>query len=362
MNLKLLSILLGVSVITIFIPAAFAGIASIETICQERTTVECDEATSITNPGTLVQLKADFGIPPCIDPTDCEAIETVAQIFTVPLFPPPPVTVPPTPPITNGDMTFRALRDSGVFGYEFFACNLTSVFGEDAVADKEAWAVACLSDPNLLRIFVNAATFHDPTTGDTKTFSICASGCDVAPGDNLIFGIVPNNSVDNFLASPGDFYNDDGSPVLSPTSNRAPLFIFENANPGENDQVLGFLFTPLAPPDSKGLTLFTFEDLTRAAGVGPFPQSDEDFTDLGFGLDVALDESCPMPPFTSVEDCLCKKFKQLEFCPLGGEFLEIDSSALLLAGLQTSAIWILPIVLAGAGTGLGIAAFKLRRK
>jgi len=41
---------------------------------------------------------------------------------------------------------------------------------------------------------------------------------------------------------------------------------------------------------------------------------------------------------------------------------EIDSSALLLAGLQTSAVWILPIVLAGAGTGLGIAAFHLRRK
>jgi len=46
--------------------------------------------------------------------------------------------------------------------------------------------------------------------------------------------------------------------------------------------------------------------------------------------------------------------------PVGGEFLSIDSTALLLAGLQTSAIWMLP-VLAGAA-GAGIAAFKLRRK
>jgi len=46
--------------------------------------------------------------------------------------------------------------------------------------------------------------------------------------------------------------------------------------------------------------------------------------------------------------------------PVGGEFLPIDSTALLLAGLQTSAIWMLP-VLAGAA-GAGIAAFKLRRK
>jgi len=45
---------------------------------------------------------------------------------------------------------------------------------------------------------------------------------------------------------------------------------------------------------------------------------------------------------------------------VGGELLSIDSTALVLAGLQSSAIWMLP-VLAGAA-GAGIAAFKLRRK
>jgi len=50
----------------------------------------------------------------------------------------------------------------------------------------------------------------------------------------------------------------------------------------------------------------------------------------------------------------------IETGPVGGEFLSIDSTALVLAGLQTSAIWMLP-VLAGAA-GVGIAAFKLRRK
>ena len=45
---------------------------------------------------------------------------------------------------------------------------------------------------------------------------------------------------------------------------------------------------------------------------------------------------------------------------VGGELLPIDSTALMLAGLQSSAIWMLP-VLAGAA-GLGFAAFKLRRK
>jgi len=45
---------------------------------------------------------------------------------------------------------------------------------------------------------------------------------------------------------------------------------------------------------------------------------------------------------------------------VGGEFLPIDSTALVLAGLQTSAIWMLPILVGAAGAGF--AAFKLRRK
>jgi len=57
---------------------------------------------------------------------------------------------------------------------------------------------------------------------------------------------------------------------------------------------------------------------------------------------------------------LCIVFPNDPSCKVGGEFLPIDSTALLLAGLQTSAIWMLP-VLAGAA-GAGFAAFKLRRK
>jgi len=45
---------------------------------------------------------------------------------------------------------------------------------------------------------------------------------------------------------------------------------------------------------------------------------------------------------------------------VGGEFLPIDSTALMLAELQTNAIWMLP-VLAGA-VGTGFAAFKLRKR
>jgi len=96
-------------------------------------------------------------------------------------------------------------------------------------------------------------------------------------------------------------------------------------------------------PDPVICTIFMFEDLTRAG------LSDEDFTDIAFLVDAE---------FEAVDPCTLPN-PPIPLC-LGGEFLEVDSSALLLAGLQTSAVWILPIVIAGVGAG--IAAFQLRRK
>jgi len=44
--------------------------------------------------------------------------------------------------------------------------------------------------------------------------------------------------------------------------------------------------------------------------------------------------------------------------PVGGELLQIENTALLLAGFQTNLAWIVPVLLAGAG----FAAFKLRKR
>jgi len=46
---------------------------------------------------------------------------------------------------------------------------------------------------------------------------------------------------------------------------------------------------------------------------------------------------------------------------VGGELLPIDSTALVLAGLQTSAIWMLPILAGVAGSAFGILYIKSRR-
>ena len=46
---------------------------------------------------------------------------------------------------------------------------------------------------------------------------------------------------------------------------------------------------------------------------------------------------------------------------VGGEFSPIDSTALLLAGLQTSAIWMLPVLAGVAGSAFGVLYIKSRR-
>ena len=48
--------------------------------------------------------------------------------------------------------------------------------------------------------------------------------------------------------------------------------------------------------------------------------------------------------------------------PVGGEILPINTSALLLAGLTTNALWILPALAVAAGAGIVVLKFQLNRK
>ena len=60
-----------------------------------------------------------------------------------------------------------------------------------------------------------------------------------------------------------------------------------------------------------------------------------------------------------------RQVADLDFLPcpvkVGGELLPIDSTALVLAGLQTSAIWMLPVLAGVAGSAFGILYIKSRR-
>jgi len=204
------------------------------------------------------------------------------------------------------DLTYTFERDTGSFFFSFGFCDASTVIGIDPITDKQAWATACLA----------AATevFDDNSVnvGATSMHTVSA-------GTELIFYVIPNNALAVFNANPGSFYQ-------SPTPNnflRAPLFSVSNANPGEFDQMLSFV--------GGGVTLFTFEDLTRAGA------SDQDFTDIAFSIDVEL-----MPMMEKI---------------IGGEIIPIESTSLILAGAQSFS-WMIPVVLSVLGIGLFVVSRK----
>ena len=54
---------------------------------------------------------------------------------------------------------------------------------------------------------------------------------------------------------------------------------------------------------------------------------------------------------TGVADAIIDIITDPDFCVIGGDMLQIDSTALLLAGLQGSVIWMLPVLAGAAGVG-----------
>jgi len=60
-----------------------------------------------------------------------------------------------------------------------------------------------------------------------------------------------------------------------------------------------------------------------------------------------------------------REVADLDFLPcpvVGGEFLPIDSTALMLAGLQSSAIWMLPVLAGAAGVGAFYIKTRMNKK
>ena len=113
----------------------------------------------------------------------------------------------------------------------------------------------------------------------------------VLAGTELGFFIVPNDTFANFLSAPATYYDppaNTGDDIFA--NKRSPLFSVADANPGEFDQLLSFI--------GNGVTLFTFEDLTR----NPGGNTDNSFTDLAFTIDAELEPVVNDPPDCSDGD------------------------------------------------------------
>ncbi len=333
---------MGIVIISISLQPTFADIFTTDDIiCIPPSGPGCDD--TIIDPNDVID---NILIPLGMNPATSE---NLAQIFLTPQDPNNP-NLPPQ------SVTFTYIRDTGIFEFSFGICPVSAVTA-NAATQPQLFAEQCLGAAT--EIFDDTGAVPSTDNNSIPPFSLAtllsgdkfvfdANSNPLAPGVPSYFYLLPDNNLSFFLANPNDFYPSK----TSPNSERAPLFSFADANPGSCtdannqptfgcDQMLFFVGSCDVQPDLV-CSAFFFEDLTRD-GV-----SDEDFTDLVFLVDSIFAEipicELPNPP----QECL------------GGEFLPIDSSALLLAGLQTSAAWILPIVIAGAGAG--IAVFQLRRK
>ena len=79
-----------------------------------------------------------------------------------------------------------------------------------------------------------------------------------------------------------------------------------------------------------------------------------------FGFRVASQDDLSAPGiFMEINEF---KGPSLLDCAVGGEFLPIDSTALVLAGLQTSAIWMLPVLAGVAGAGFYLIKFRTNKE
>lgn len=170
------------------------------------------------------------------------------------------------------DITFTYISDTGSFTYFFGFCLaddlpaglLASVTADGATSDQQRdFAKACVRD-NGKQIFQDSET---PESVTNRTFT-------VQGGSEVIFYLEPNGN--GFSAAADDAAADD----FWAGSARKPLFSVSGANPGELDQLV--LFT------DGDVTLFGWEDKTRNG------ESDADFSDLVFTVDVVLDEMFPV--------------------------------------------------------------------
>jgi len=179
---------------------------------------------------------------------DDPSFETTATTFAV----------PGSSGTTNLTFTFRLDLGSFLFTFGYYPLSAVSA---DPVTDKVTYAMQAISAGTVI---------FDDRLVDPVTVS---SPFPLPAGTNLGFFLIPNDTVANFLADPQSYYD---PPANTDGNKRAPLFSVSNANPGELDQLLSFA--------GNGITLFTWEDLTRIPGG----DTDNSFTDLAFTVDAEL--------------------------------------------------------------------------
>lgn len=180
------------------------------------------------------------------------ASENAATSFIVPGAASDPVNI-----------SFNFRYDTGSFLFNFGFSRVSGI-GFNPVSQREQWATEALSPSRATLVFQDAT--QDPIV-TSPSFTLNG-------GDELVFWIVPDNSLANFQADPASFYADSTGLGSGNTNLRSPLFSLTDANPGQFDQMFSFA--------ANGVTMFAFEDLVRTG------DSDQNYADLMFTVDTEI--------------------------------------------------------------------------
>jgi hypothetical protein len=211
--------------------------------------------------------------------------------------------------------------------------------------------------------------------GNTGIFSITVNLFPQHGAGQLQFDVTCEDSNLSGVTSGPPIFLDPSGTVIDACTNQpiqgATVTLFDNiGNPGneatqESDETAS---PPIMDPQINPQT--TPADGTYAWLVLPSPDSNGDgFNDIpqilwkvqasapGYVTQSApVGNGFPIPPEVVGLDFF---LDPVNACPdiIGGEIIPIESTALLLAGAQTSAFWILPIIL----VGVGLVAFRKMR-
>jgi len=129
--------------------------------------------------------------------------------------------------------------------------------------------------------------------------------------------------------------------MTAPAFGQTPDLAVDEAS-REAQDVSGQVFDPVCPDDCEALAL------ERVFEVDPFCK------------EVFFDGLCELELEQFTAECLATAEENL--CnAVAGELLSVDSSALMIGGLSSSAVWMIPAVAGIAGAGLYLIKFRMNR-
>jgi len=169
------------------------------------------------------------------------------------------------------------------------------------------------------------------------------SGCSSTNAISQVFGETPNaNSVPNEVMTPGVNFDPNNPATLFDGINE----FHYNAAGGDYQPSPDAVITHVGTGNPVMIAKESGEGCVLMIGDGDWIQ--RDFILAGDNLQMGVNI------FKFLNECISPI--------VGGEFLPIDSTALLLAGLQTSAIWIIPTLAGLAGAGFYLIKFRTNKE